>query len=360
MSFFPVPSSPELRRLCPTRPAQYPGSLWSPTMSCFDPIPQYHWTPRERSDYHGLPTNDSMSWSQQAHQGSTQLYSSYETPLNRTASTLPITWHPSPWDLYHANVPSSDLHRFAASGLRIPSQDPDWSFNAITVSSTPVSATISPSFSVQSASSLRSPMTWSDSQSKSDQQIRASPKIKVEQNVDHYTQGFRSLLESSAFQQPQLVRPEDLAPSPMMDASSWNRLSQPAADSMVESPEEHEDAPLELERPACRRWLSAADIDNLLPDGHRQKRTHTKADNACCSCDICGKLFQRTYNLKAHLFTHDPHRTQPHACMRVGCDKRFLRRTDLIRHEQSVHIKSRDFACHLCPSSFARKDTLRR
>ncbi|KAF2162521.1 hypothetical protein M409DRAFT_69100 [Zasmidium cellare ATCC 36951] len=92
----------------------------------------------------------------------------------------------------------------------------------------------------------------------------------------------------------------------------------------------------------------------------RPKRGYTTHANSTCHCDKCGKLFQRSYNLKAHMDTHDPHREQPHACHYPGCKRRFVRRTDLIRHERSVHLRERHFSCPLCHSAFARKDTLRR
>lgn len=108
----------------------------------------------------------------------------------------------------------------------------------------------------------------------------------------------------------------------------------------------------------------------------RQKRGYTTPMNAVCSCDECGKLFQRTSNLKAHMDTHKPDREQPWACQFYGCERRFVRKTDMTRHQESVsrpscprrsqadiekvHIKSRKFQCMLCYGSFARKDTLRR
>ncbi|KAF2217077.1 hypothetical protein CERZMDRAFT_32776, partial [Cercospora zeae-maydis SCOH1-5] len=79
-----------------------------------------------------------------------------------------------------------------------------------------------------------------------------------------------------------------------------------------------------------------------------------------CQCQQCGKMFQRVYNLRAHMMTHDPQREHPYACEYRGCAKSFVRRTDLVRHEHSVHLKARNFACPMCRNAFARKDTLRR
>jgi uncharacterized Zn-finger protein len=43
-----------------------------------------------------------------------------------------------------------------------------------------------------------------------------------------------------------------------------------------------------------------------------------------------------------------------------SCDKRFVRKTDLQRHHQSVHTKERNHGCDYCGRLFSRKDTLRR
>ena len=84
-------------------------------------------------------------------------------------------------------------------------------------------------------------------------------------------------------------------------------------------------------RPAFRKSLSTTNIQQS-----RMKRSYTKPKDANCECGHCGKLFQRSYNLKIHLDTHERHRVQPYACPYHGCGRRFGRRTDLGRHESSV------------------------
>ncbi|KAK7538156.1 uncharacterized protein J3D65DRAFT_621159 [Phyllosticta citribraziliensis] len=91
-----------------------------------------------------------------------------------------------------------------------------------------------------------------------------------------------------------------------------------------------------------------------------RSRNATTFENAKYECDLCGKLFQRLYNHKSHMETHDPKRAFPHICEAKGCERKFVRRTDLVRHEQSVHIKARNHKCMACGAHFARKDTLRR
>ena len=92
----------------------------------------------------------------------------------------------------------------------------------------------------------------------------------------------------------------------------------------------------------------------------RKRRQLTTPQEANHQCGICGKLFGRSYNYKAHLETHNPTRVYAHPCTVSGCGKRFVRKTDLVRHQQSVHVKRRDHMCALCGGGFARKDTLRR
>lgn len=68
----------------------------------------------------------------------------------------------------------------------------------------------------------------------------------------------------------------------------------------------------------------------------RKRRQLTTAAEASHTCEICGKLFGRSYNYKAHLETHDPGRVYAHPCLEENCDKKFVRKTDLTRHHQSV------------------------
>lgn len=68
----------------------------------------------------------------------------------------------------------------------------------------------------------------------------------------------------------------------------------------------------------------------------RKKRKYTTQENAKLSCQVCGKLFQRKFNHRKHMETHQSTRLQPFTCEHEGCNKSFGRRTDLFRHEKSV------------------------
>lgn len=93
----------------------------------------------------------------------------------------------------------------------------------------------------------------------------------------------------------------------------------------------------------------------------RPRIVTTREDgNYECTVDGCGKLFNRSYNYRAHMETHDADRVHPFVCALPDCMKRFRRKTDLQRHHQSVHIKEKSHQCEYCGRFFSRKDTLGR
>lgn len=94
----------------------------------------------------------------------------------------------------------------------------------------------------------------------------------------------------------------------------------------------------------------------------RTPRRLTTREEANFQCEVkgCGKLFSRSYNFKAHMETHDEKREYPFPCLAADCNKKFVRKTDLQRHHQSVHMKERNHKCDYCGRPFARKDTLTR
>ncbi|ODQ47695.1 hypothetical protein PICMEDRAFT_22354, partial [Pichia membranifaciens NRRL Y-2026] len=52
-------------------------------------------------------------------------------------------------------------------------------------------------------------------------------------------------------------------------------------------------------------------------------------------CDLCGKTFNNNSKLKSHTLTHTDERS--YACDAPGCDKAFARRSDLRRHQRTIH-----------------------
>ncbi|KAF2473799.1 uncharacterized protein BDR25DRAFT_281769 [Lindgomyces ingoldianus] len=122
--------------------------------------------------------------------------------------------------------------------------------------------------------------------------------------------------------------------------------------------ESREFQPMPFEgRPRSHR---GSDSSTSITARTRLRRNPTTQENANFSCDVCGKLFQRSYNHKTHMEIHNPCRRKEHVCQYKDCDKQFVRRTDLDRHTNAVHRKLKIFKCGRCGAHFARKDTLRR
>jgi hypothetical protein len=98
-----------------------------------------------------------------------------------------------------------------------------------------------------------------------------------------------------------------------------------------------------------------------VPRERARNRRHTDPANAAYRCHLCtDKGFARRYNYNQHMLTHDVTRRKDNVCPVPGCGKEFVRKTDLARHDQSVHQRIKPFKCSRCPNVFSRKDTLRR
>jgi len=96
-----------------------------------------------------------------------------------------------------------------------------------------------------------------------------------------------------------------------------------------------------------------------------RNRRNTDPAHSAYRCTICQdkgsvKGFARKYNYDQHMLTHDSSRKKDHVCPYPDCGQEFVRKADLTRHNQSIHQPEKKFKCSLCPSAFARKDTLRR
>lgn len=87
--------------------------------------------------------------------------------------------------------------------------------------------------------------------------------------------------------------------------------------------------------PASKR--SAATVAEIGLVGN--KRTASRL----YECPICHKMFERAYNRKMHITTHEAieNRLKPFVCPLESCGKRFARKHDKNRHYLGVHLRAR-------------------
>ncbi|EZF13021.1 hypothetical protein H112_06438 [Trichophyton rubrum D6] len=105
-----------------------------------------------------------------------------------------------------------------------------------------------------------------------------------------------------------------------------------------------------------------SELDLSSPDMKIPPKKKRSLDNGNgkYECEQCGRQFTRNSNCRSHMKIHDPNRRYPHKCTIGQCSNKFSRKTDLIRHIDSVHKKLKRFGCDQCGHRFARQDTLRR
>lgn len=205
----------------------------------------------------------------------------------------------------------------------------------------------------------------------------ASPGLRPEDISSEYGQG----LEGSQYPSASLASTS--YPAGMGSGHSLPHLGPPpaahpnteyareAALAPWDRPEQREGEPEQLypgagiQSPALLPVRQEARTVSLVSERERPRqapRKLTTKEEANFQCDVkgCGKFFSRSYNFKAHMETHRERREYPFPCLIGDCTKKFVRKTDLQRHHQSVHMKERNHGCEHCGRMFARRDTLKR
>lgn len=353
MSFFPTADPEKLRAAMAQQYAYYQMTATGPQSG---PSQQPHGYNDEQHTQGGWPvvgssapdtfaTSQPMVWPYQNTHGlaldmmttPTQgmFDSQYPTP---TSSHIPPMWSTSPgMPIQPTSYPEYAPQRPAMEDCYpLAGQLPNATTWPTTQQETPTFVPVynSPGRSDYSTSSHQSLVESSPyAHSDSCYQLQSPPYIKVEDVSEAHRPRLYSVPGSMPLDHPSHVNPGDVYTSPPPSAGDQAALSSSSFSSKSEDEEDVKPFTM-FQRPRTRRAVSE---DSSVSKGdHRTKRGYTTDANSTCHCEKCGKLFQRSYNLKAHMDTHDPHREQPHACHYPGCKRRFVRRTDLIRHERSV------------------------
>ncbi|CAK4030374.1 Cell wall transcription factor ACE2 [Lecanosticta acicola] len=379
MSFFPTADPEKLRAAMAQNQAYYqtpttPSSYFEEPKPTSDSEPHGYWSTPGASGPASFSGPQAIPWASQYPHGlrlghvPTPTQSTFDTAQSTASSHPPSTaWAPGPMPLAPASV-YPDLTTQSAGmdfcySMATPTMATSASWEPVPTATSiyPSTYEASPERSEYSTSSQQSLVSSSPyAQSDDYLQTHPSPYIKVEESSDSIRPRLYSIPGLMPSAQPSHVNPGDIFAGPPLSVLEHQGMPPFEPPTKVEQHGEikpHSRRPQRSQRPQNRRAISEDTIS--IAEG-REKRGYTTHANSTCHCEHCGKLFQRSYNLKAHLETHDPGREQPHACSHPGCRRRFVRRTDLTRHEQSVHLKERKYQCPLCCSSFARKDTLRR
>ncbi|WYZ37416.1 hypothetical protein EsH8_II_000922 [Colletotrichum jinshuiense] len=185
------------------------------------------------------------------------------------------------------------------------------------------------------------------------------PRVKLESSND-----YGSGIDASHYASPRSMHAPYMTESgpyasphqgymPDNHSPSWSK---------VEYGAEHyyQNLPASEPAPPSQDVKRTEELKHNRPKRVPRKMTSVADANYQCNVKGCGKLFSRSYNYKAHLDTHDERREYPFPCLAADCNKKFVRKTDLQRHNQSVHVKEKTHRCDYCSRLFARKDTLRR
>lgn len=262
------------------------------------------------------------------------------SPLFETQATTSASLLGTSWDAFHASYPNA-------------------------------SRAHSPAYSIYTTHSHTSPVPSPLALPQIPAQPLGSPFIKIEPPQDEV---LFQLDDAREFDLTTSISPHNLikqSPGPIQDDSDMFAISSEHSQSCT-----RDTTALISPLPMQRGFTpDPKEVEMLCA---RPKRKYTTIETARLSCHICGKLFQRRFNQRKHMETHEPARIQPFACEHEGCSRRFARRTDLARHQKSVrntpiavcsrcfandlqlHLQERDHVCDMCDAAFARKDTLRR
>ncbi|KAH0548064.1 hypothetical protein GP486_008195, partial [Trichoglossum hirsutum] len=191
-----------------------------------------------------------------------------------------------------------------------------------------------PSCCYSHRSSFSSPCPPSEVYSRDSSEHGYTPEIKREGSHDWASSSDNSSHARTTLSRQELLMVSKAPSGVSLGADAYLRENSPK-DSKYSVSENHNGQILSLEGD---RYKSESSRPLIITNSARirKRRQLTSPNEATHECKICGKLFGRSYNFKAHLETHDPTRAYPHVCDYKDCEKKFVRKTDLTRHQQNT------------------------
>lgn len=87
------------------------------------------------------------------------------------------------------------------------------------------------------------------------------------------------------------------------------------------------------------KWVPMDELRGTSPAFAASQSLDCSISPKLYQCDQCPLVFDRTFNLREHLKTHDPDRVKTFFCPLPTCTQASHRRADMHRHIKTVHIQ---------------------
>lgn len=159
-------------------------------------------------------------------------------------------------------------------------------------------------------------------------QPHSSPPLNTQPN--HFAESFRQIYSTSNGNDMGDPMVTVVQPIISKEAAFENELASVSLAATRKSPT------ATAHTPASRR--SAASVTEIGLISNKRNATPRLYE-----CPICHKNFERAYNRKMHITTHEAieNRLKPFICPLESCGKRFARKHDKNRHYMGVHLRAR-------------------
>jgi hypothetical protein len=97
--------------------------------------------------------------------------------------------------------------------------------------------------------------------------------------------------------------------------------------------------------------------EKLEKKNKKPRKAHVYNREDGPQCDVCLRRFCRPQSLRNHKARiHEGKTSKDFECPK--CHKKFTTKSDLNRHDKSVHLKLREHVCEVCGRAFGRSGNL--